>query len=144
MKIGFFLSIAVASANDVVNDYCRVRELMADNIKFYGDAIDRYAEQEKVFNDLGRCYNSMSEAGVLDTDRDWDNRCISSGICRDDGSDTRLCCITNDFDELQQASILLSSHVDTLDKEMDSLLEEMLNVETCITGLCYDAKMTAF
>ena len=29
-------------------------------------------------------------------------------------------------------------------QEMDSLLEEMLNVESCITGLCYDAKMTAF
>ena len=39
MKVGFFLGVAVASANDVVNDYCRVRELMADNIKFYGDAI---------------------------------------------------------------------------------------------------------
>ncbi|CAG5077793.1 Oidioi.mRNA.OKI2018_I69.PAR.g8813.t1.cds [Oikopleura dioica] len=135
--------LAIVSAQ-VTDDYCRVREQMADNIKYYGDAIDRYIEQEKTFNELGRCYNSMAEAGVLETDRDWDNRCISSGICREDGSDSRLCCITNDFNQLQQASILLSSHVDALDQQMDNMLSEMLQVESCITGLCYDAKMTAF
>merc|ERR1712130_883222 len=59
-------------AEDAIN-YCELKQDLLRNKKLYDEAVDRYEQQEKDYNRLAKCWNSVKDNGGVT--RKWNNHC---------------------------------------------------------------------